>query len=175
MAAPRKKAKKKKGSTSRSKGAAKKTRKKTLKGLPRRASKRSSGDAEIWQVEGMPEQWDRFLRGHYVIPILLHDTETHIHIKAVILDLSATGCKVFTNDARVRMMDRSRLVGRTFRCEFDFYDLDTSGLRATVRHVEPGKDPMYERQLGLEFTTITGELSKGIRDRVQVDVARHKA
>jgi c-di-GMP-binding flagellar brake protein YcgR len=132
---------------------------------------------EVWDIEAVaiekPE--DRLPRGFYVIPCLLHDKATKVHIKGVILDLSATGCRVFTNDKRVRVMDAKRLMSKTFDIEFDFHDVDTGGIEGRVRRVMPGKDPLSERQLGLEFTEITQLVKRDINRGVQGDINRDKA
>lgn len=132
-------------------------------------------ETNIWDIQALPQEKDRLPRGEYLIPCLLADTDTSVHIKAVILDLSGSGCRVFTNDKRVRVMETGRLLGETFRIDFDFYDVDTGEIQATVRNVRPGKNPLYERQLGLEFTDISPEARRDINRHVQGDISAHKA
>jgi len=123
----------------------------------------------------MSELWDedrRLPRGNYVIPCLLHDTETQVYLKAVMLDISASGCRVFTNDRRVRLMQTDRLKGKTFRVAFDYYDVDTENIEGKVVNVHPGKDPNYERQLGLVFTTIDPDAARAINRYVSRDKSR---
>jgi c-di-GMP-binding flagellar brake protein YcgR len=125
----------------------------------------------------MSEFWDedrRRPRGEYVIPCLLRDTETNVYLKAVILDLSATGCRVFTNDSRVRLMDEGKLRGKTLHVEFDFYDVETGGIDGQVVNVHPGKDPRHERQLGIRFTTIDPITRRDINRLVNRDVEQRK-
>jgi len=132
---------------------------------------------EVWEIEAIAieEQEDRLPRGLYVIPCLLHDKATKVHIKGVILDLSGTGCRVFTNDKRVRVMDSKRLMSKTFDIEFDFHDVDTDGIEGRVRRVQPGKDPINERRFGIEFTAITQLAKRDINRGVQGDINRDKA
>jgi c-di-GMP-binding flagellar brake protein YcgR len=119
------------------------------------------------------EFWDdrKRPRGHYTIPCLLRDVETTVYVKAVMLDLSADGCRVFTNDHRVRAMTADRLVGKRFHLEFDFEDLDTSGVVVEVVNVHPGKNPERERQMGLRFVDIDPDLARSINRIVLRDAA----
>lgn len=112
---------------------------------------------EIWSDDDRSRP-----RGYYVLPCLLRHTESEVYLKAVLLDLSATGFRVFTNDRRVRLMDPNKLIGKTFHVEFDFHELTTEGLIAKVVNVHPGKFPDEERQLGLQFTTITPDVAATI-------------
>ena len=64
---------------------------------------------DVWNADR------RLPRGDYLIPCLLRDTETNVYVKGVLLDLSGTGCRVFTNDRRIRLMDADRLLGKIFR------------------------------------------------------------
>jgi c-di-GMP-binding flagellar brake protein YcgR len=125
----------------------------------------------------MPELWDddrRLPRGSYIIPCLLRDTDTEVLVKAVLLDISATGCRVFTNDRRVRNMSDQVLKGRSFQVEFDFYNVKTDGIQGTVANVHPGRDPKQERQLGLKFTKIEPTTGRDINRLVTRDRERLK-
>lgn len=126
--------------------------------------------SEIWEITGVPEWEDRLPRGNYVIPCLLHDKETNVLLKAVILDLSGTGCRVFTNDRRVVLTDPQELKEKTFIVEFDFHDVDTGGIEGRIRHIHPGHDPLRERQMGLEFTKIPAVARRDINRIVRGDV-----
>ena len=130
---------------------------------------------QIWEIESAEKQDDRLPRGNYVIPCLLNDKATNVHIKGVILDLSGTGCRVFTNDKRVRVMDPKKLMSKTFGIEFDFHDVETEGIEGRVRRVEPGKDPLSERALGVQFTEISQITRRDINRAVQGDINRDKA
>jgi c-di-GMP-binding flagellar brake protein YcgR len=90
-------------------------------------------------------------------------------LKTVLLDISGTGCRVFTNDRRVRNMDDQVLIGKTFDIDFDFYGVETAGISGKVVNVHPGKDPRNERQLGLEFTKIGSVARRDINRRVTRD------
>ena len=123
----------------------------------------------------MSELWDedrRLPRGSYVIPCLLRDTETNVYLKCVLLDISAKGCRVFTNDRRVRVMAETKLIGKQFQIEFDFYDVMTDGIKGRVANVHPGKDPELERQLGLEFVDIDAAAKREINRYVSRDTVR---
>ena len=125
----------------------------------------------------MKDYWDddRTLpRGSYIIPCLLHDTETQVQLKSVLLDISGTGCRVFTNDRRVRNMDDKVLIGKTFDVDFDFYGVETAGITGKVVNVHPGRDPRNERQLGIEFTKIDAETRRDINRRVSGDEAKKR-
>jgi c-di-GMP-binding flagellar brake protein YcgR len=116
----------------------------------------------------------QFPRANYIIPCLLKDTETNVYLKAVMLNLSATGCRIFTNDKRVRIMGHERLIGKTFRIEFDFYDVATDGIEGKVLHVKPGKDAVNERQLGIEFTEIDAITRRDINRAVRRDLQHER-
>ena len=107
---------------------------------------------------------------NYVIPCLLHDTETNVYIKAVILELGAAGCQIFTNDKRVRLMDRSLLLGKKFWIEFDFYDIPTEEVEVEVIDVKPGKDPDRERRLSFRFSKIDTIARRDINRIVRRDI-----
>ena len=116
--------------------------------------------------------WDddrRRPRGHYIIPCLLRDTETNVSLKAVLLDIGGDGCRVFTNDRRVRHMTDSILIGKTFVVEFDFYEVDTDGITGEVVNVHPGLDAQNERQLGIQFTAINPTTARDINRLVTRD------
>ena len=57
-------------------------------------------------------------RGAYLIPLVLHDASSTISIKGVIINLSATGCRVLTNDRRLRLIDPKVIVGKPFLLDF---------------------------------------------------------
>ncbi len=110
-------------------------------------------------------------RGAYIIPMLLHDTRSHVVIKAVILDISSRGVRCFTNDRRLLLMSEEILREKSFRLEFDFVGVDTIGLEGKVVHIRPGKNPRYERQLGIGFTQISPVMARDINRTISADEA----
>ena len=51
---------------------------------------------------------------------------------------------------------------KTFRLEFDFFGLDTTGLEGRVVHIRAGKHPRYERQMGIAFEKISYQIARDI-------------
>ena len=111
-------------------------------------------------------------RGAYVIPMLLHDTRSHVVVKAVLLDISAKGLRCFTNDRRLLLMSEEILYEKAFRLEFDFFDVDTTKLEAKVVNLRQGKHATFERQLGLEFVSITPTQARDINRAVAASTAK---
>ena len=102
----------------------------------------------------MEEVGRKYKRGSLIMPALLKDINSNIVIKAVILDISATGLRVVTNDKLVRMTEPDVLMNKTFFVDFDFFDVDTSGIEGRIANVKTGERHEYEKQLGIEFTKI---------------------
>lgn len=90
----------------------------------------------------------------YILPILLIDEDTKMHFKAIILDISSKGLRVFTNDKRILMVKEDILKSKVFKLEFDFFDIDTSELTGKVTNVTEGVNEKYERQMGIAFESI---------------------
>ena len=110
-------------------------------------------------------------RGAYIIPMLLKDTRFTVTIKAVLLDIGAKGLRCFSNDRRLRLIPERTLYDKTFRMEFDFFDVDTTGLEGQVVNVHPGKREGYERRLGIVFTNIRPIVARDLNRVVVADAA----
>lgn len=111
---------------------------------------------------------DRFKqRGQFIIPLLLHHKRAKEPIKAVMINISSKGLRAFSNDKRLLMMDEDLLNGREFELEFDFFDIPTQGLVAKVANITPGRNPDFEKQMGLEFVDIDSTLARRIDTFVQ--------
>ena len=116
-----------------------------------------------------PGDEDRILaRGNYIIPCLLHNLELNhfLNIKAVLLDISGSGCRAFTNDPRVGRLGEELLKGMNFKVEFDFYEIDTNGITGKIVNILPGRNIAYEWKLGIHFTTIKPIIIRDINRRV---------
>ncbi len=114
-------------------------------------------------------------RGAYLIPLVLHDANSTISIKGVIINLSATGCRVLTNDRRLRITDPKRIVGKIFLLDFDFHDLETGGIEGKIMNVKPGPLPKFDRTVGIQFTTIDPLVKRDLNRIVMRDKARGTA
>ena len=114
----------------------------------------------------MEELGRKFHRGKLVIPALLRDLDSDVEILAVILDISATGMRVVTNNRVVMMTEPDVLKQKKFRILFDFFDIDTSEIYGKIIHIKPGIREQYEKQLGIEFTQIQKEVSRDINRHV---------
>ena len=110
-------------------------------------------------------------RGAYVIPMLLHDTKSHVVVKAVLIDISAKGLRCFTNDRRLLLMSEDILYDKIFRLEFDFFEVNTSGLEGRVVNLRQGKHAQYERQLGLEFARISLTQARDVNRAIAASTA----
>ena len=110
-------------------------------------------------------------RGAYIIPLLLHDLRSPVVLKAVLLDISARGLRCISNDRRLMLISEDVLHGKTFRMEFDFLDVNTVGLEGRVVTVHPGKQPRYERKIGIRFTRISPITARDINRVVMIDDA----
>jgi c-di-GMP-binding flagellar brake protein YcgR len=115
--------------------------------------------------------WDmhrRVPRGRFYLPCLLHGADREAPLRAVLLDISASGCRVFSNDRRLLEVDAEQQVGQVYAIELDFYHLDLGGLRGRVVRFHPGPfEPDHERQLGLEFVDLDPELARAIDHAVR--------
>ena len=112
----------------------------------------------------MARIWDRtrrIPRGRFVIPCVLHDADSKQQIVAAILDLSADGCRVICNDSSLTG-DETELIGKLYRIEFEFFNVDTKDISAKVLRAHRGSDEAHERQLGLQFTDIDPEVARQI-------------
>ncbi len=110
----------------------------------------------------MEEFGRKYQRGKLVIPALLKDKNSQIIIKAVILDISAKGLRLLTNDKLFKMADPNVLMQKTFDIDFDLFDLNTEGIEGKIVNLKPGLRHQYERQIGLEFTKIEPDLARDI-------------
>jgi len=114
-------------------------------------------------------------RGAYLIPLVLHDASSTISIKGVIINLSATGCRVLTNDRRLRLIDPKVILGKPFLLDFDFHDLPTAGIEGRVMNIRSGPQPRFDRTVGIQFTTIDPILKRDLNRIVLRDKARGTA
>ncbi len=110
-------------------------------------------------------------RGNHIIPMLLHDVRSHVVIKAVLLDISAEGLRCFSNDRRLMLIRDEALYDKVFRLEFDLQDLNSGNLEGRVVNIHPGKEPNYERRLGILFTNISPIMARDINRIVWIDTA----
>lgn len=101
-------------------------------------------------------------RSQLIIPALLRDKDSSVVIKVVILDISKKGMRMLTNDKLVRMTDAPTLKKKTFLIDFDFFDLDTSGIEGRIVNVKKGAHHQYEKQVGVEFTKIDPDIARDI-------------
>ena len=114
-------------------------------------------------------------RGSYLIPMVLHDANSTISIKGVIINLSATGCRILSNDRRIRLVEPRILVGKIFLLDFDFHDLETSGTEGRIMNIRPGPLPQFDRTLGVQFTKISPLVKRDLNRIVMRDKARGTA
>ena len=108
----------------------------------------------------------KYARGRLIIPALLKDKDSNIMIKAVILDISATGVRMLTNDKRMRLTDNKVLMEKTFEIDFDFFDIETEGIEGKIANVKDGLRHENEKQLGIEFTKIDKTVARDINRKV---------
>ena len=108
----------------------------------------------------------KYTRGKLIIPALLKDTVSSTVIKAVILDISATGLRLVTNDKLMRITPENVLMEKIFDIEFDFFDINTEGIQGKIANVKKGLRHEYERQIGLEFTQIDKTIARDINRKV---------
>ena len=108
----------------------------------------------------------KYTRGRLIIPALLKDKDSNIEIKAVILDISATGLRMVTNDKRMRLTEKNVLMEKNFAVEFDFFDIDTEGIEGRIANVKDGQRHEYEKQVGIEFTKIDQTVARDINRKV---------
>lgn len=103
----------------------------------------------------------------FIIPILLIDEKTKLSFKAVILDVSSKGLRIFSNDKRLLLANESVLKEKIFELEFDFFDVPTNGLKAKVANISPGENSEFERRLGLAFVDVPPEQTRKIEEFLQ--------
>ncbi len=127
--------------------------------------------AEAGKVK-QPNDDQREARGRYLIPVLLHDAASMVSIKGVIVNLSATGCRVLTNDPRVRAIEPGVLKTKTFLLDFDFQDLPTAGVEGRVANLADGPDERFDRALGIAFARIDPVLRRDLNRAVRGDRTR---
>jgi c-di-GMP-binding flagellar brake protein YcgR len=108
----------------------------------------------------------KYTRGKLIMPALLKDTQSNTVIKAVILDISATGIRLVTNDKLMRITPEDVLMAETFDMEFDFFDINTAGIQGKIANIKKGLRHEYERQIGLEFTHIDKTIARDINRKV---------
>jgi len=106
-------------------------------------------------------------RRNFIIPLLLIDEDTQLTFKAVVLDVSSKGLKAFSNDKRLLLVNEDILKEKTFKLEFDFFDVPTQNLNAKVVNISPGEHPQFERRLGMSFVDIRPELVRTIEEFLQ--------
>ena len=104
----------------------------------------------------------KYTRGKLIMPALLKDTKSNIVIKAVILDISAIGLRMITNDKLMRLTPENVLMEKIFDIEFDFFDIDTGHIQGRIANIVPGMRHNFERQLGIEFTQIDKIVARDI-------------
>lgn len=114
----------------------------------------------------MEELGRKYKRGKLIIPALLRDKNSSVVIKAVILDVSATGLRMVTNDRLMRKTSPEVLMEKTFTVEFDFFDIDTEGIEGKIANVKPGLRHEFEKQIGVEFTRIEKTVARDINRKV---------
>lgn len=114
-------------------------------------------------------------RGSYIIPAVLHDANSTTSLKGVIINLSATGCRVLTNDRRLRCIDPRLVIGKTFLLDFDFHDLPTSGIEGRVANIQVGPSKEFDRTLGIQFTKIDPLVKRDLNRIVLADKVRRRA
>ena len=68
-------------------------------------------------------------------------------------------------------MSEEILYDKSFRLEFDFFDVDTSGLEGRVVNLRKGKNAQYERQLGLEFVKISPTQARDVNRAIAAAAA----
>jgi hypothetical protein len=64
-------------------------------------------------------------------------------------------------------MNEEILKKKIFDLDFDFFDIDTSNLKAQIVNVKMGKNRDYERQFGLAFVNASDEIKRQIDIFVQ--------
>ena len=91
------------------------------------------------------------------------------------INLSATGCRILSNDRRIRLVEPRILVGKIFLLDFDFHDLETSGTEGRIMNIRPGPLPQFDRTLGVQFTKISPIVKRDLNRIVMRDKARGTA
>jgi hypothetical protein len=106
-------------------------------------------------------------RHKFIIPLNLVDVDTHLKFKVVILNVSAQGLLVFTNDKRFLMASEDILISKIFDLDFDFFHFDTKGLKACIRNITVGENEKFERKLGLEFVDLDPKFARKLEEFLQ--------
>jgi hypothetical protein len=82
---------------------------------------------------------------------------------------------VLTNDRRLRRMAPNVVIGKTFLLDFDFHDLETTGIEGRVANIQPGPLKSFDRTLGIHFTKIDPIVKRDVNRIVLADKARKRA
>lgn len=127
-----------------------------------RTRRDTGGEKNLWQRLGATysDRLDRQAsRSNFIIPIGLRATDPRrkIVFTGVILNMSASGMGVLTNDRRFFRITENEAVGTEFDLNFDFFGADTDGISGRIVHAGYGPHPSYEKFLGIEFSKITSD------------------
>ena len=104
-------------------------------------------------------------RGDYLLPVRFSSGE--FQFRGVIININPEGVVVVTNDRRFINVQNAALQDRDFLLEFNFFDLDTEGITASIKKIRPGLFKGYELVIDFAFTTIASVTKRDINRTIQ--------
>lgn len=106
-------------------------------------------------------------RRQFIIPALMKDIRSTLSFKAVMLNISSKGMRVFSNDQRLLLTPEEVIKRKTFELDFDFFNIPMRGVHAQVVNLSPGMNKGFEKQFGLKFTNLDPKVGRQIEVFVQ--------
>lgn len=97
-------------------------------------------------------------RGDYLLPVLFYEADIRHHFRGVVININPDGLTIVCNDRRfievAGTASSNVLFDSEFVLEFDFFDLDTTGISGTLQKIRPGLFKGYELLLDMRFRKI---------------------
>lgn len=110
-------------------------------------------------------------RGDYLLPLLFFVADVRSHFRGVVININPEGLAVVCNDRRFLELAAAPSVAGLFEnvfvLEFNFFDLDTSGITGTIQKIRPGLFKGYELLIDFRFVKIDPITKRDINRIIQ--------
>ena len=110
-------------------------------------------------------------RGDYLLPMLFFERGVNHHFRGVVININPDGLSVICNDRRfldiAATAPPALLYDKEYLLEFDFFDMDTAGITASIQKVRPGLFKGFELLIDFRFSSIDPITRRDINRTIQ--------
>jgi len=93
-------------------------------------------------------------RGDYLLPMVFFERAVAVHFRGVIININPDGLTVVSNDHNILALDDKVLMEKEFLLEFNFFGMDTDGIKGVINKIRPGLFKGHEITMDFTFTDI---------------------